>query len=521
MLIYLPALLCLVLAFVLYVLSRRPRFRYIWLVSALGALGVFGLVVAAWLINPLDVGSARFSLVSIFNSGFQIRWDAFSASLSIAVAAVLLAVVLSDVQRSAASDWRAYGSSFLAAGVALGGLPAGNFFTLLLFMGLADLVITGVLFAINLDQPRIGLAIQGFTYRGGGLLLIVLVALLQIGLGPDTGGAIELLLLGILLLGFYLRLGVAPAGWASFAEPERNSGLGTMLRVSLAGLAFLLLLRLDLATLASGGLNPILLLVALPSAIAAWGWLQAHDEVAGRSYFFASGASLLVAAVLLGLTDSGLAWAMVLILSGAVLFLFRTRRSWFVLLPFLGFWGLTGLPLSVGWSVMQIYSPPFPPAILTLLPVQAILLTGYLLHTLRVDPGDIQMERWEQFLYPLGLAVLPVSNLFVVWLPWRGLESLQGIPWWPGFVATALGAGLWWLAQRQHLPEIHLPNRLKQFRTFLGGAGLEILSWINRVINFVSFLLEGQGGVLWALLILALMITVLAQLSLNVAGNGS
>ena len=50
---------------------------------------------------------------------------------------------------------------------------------------------------------------------------------------------------------------------------------------------------------------------------------------------------------------------------------------------------------------------------------------------------------------------------------------------------------------------------------------LELLGWVRRGIGFISFLLEGQGGVLWALLILALMITILAQLSLNVTGNGS
>jgi hypothetical protein len=388
-------------------------------------------------------------------------------------------------------------------------------------MGLLDLVILGLQMVIQADQERINLAIRGFLIRGSGILLLVLIAVLRNSSFFAASVWTDFLFVIIFLFGFYLRLGILPLYWAYIADPGANRSLGSVLRLAPAGLALILLLRSGPFGLDSGYLALILVLLALPSILAAWTWVRSSDEVAGRSFFITAAAAIGAAAVLLNHPDGGLSWSLTLLLSGGILFLFRARQYWFILLPLIGFWGLTGLPLSPSWPAMKIYSPPANPALVLFILLQASLIAGYLYHTLRLNEGEENLERWEMVLYPAGLALLPSINLLVSWLPWQGSSAIQSIPWWPGFVIAGLGIGMWWLVQRK---AVRLPDLSRPFRSvfsLLNQAVFEILGWVGRGIGSVSFLLEGEGGVLWALLFLALMITVLSQIGLAAIGNGN
>ncbi|HJS30210.1 MAG TPA: hypothetical protein VJ768_11340, partial [Anaerolineales bacterium] len=369
-----PLIVCALAAAGIFALSRRPGVRYSWLVAAIAALAVWGTSLAAWFFIPSESGASAWLTGDLLEPVLLIRWDRNSSSLLLTFASLLLAVILTDVQRAPDSDWRSWGGGLLVTGVVLTGLLAGSFFTLLLFMGLLDLVILGLQMVIQADQERINLAIRGFLIRGSGILLLFLIAVLRNSSSFAASVWTDFLFVIIFLFGFYLRLGILPLYWAFIADPGANRSLGSVLRLAPAGLALILLLRSGPFGLDAGYLALILVLLALPSILAAWTWVRSSDEVAGRSFFISAAAAIGAAAVLLNHPDSGLSWSLTLLLSGGILFLFRARQYWFILLPLIGFWGLTGLPLSPSWPAMKIYSPPANPALVLFILLQAGLI---------------------------------------------------------------------------------------------------------------------------------------------------
>jgi hypothetical protein len=130
------------------------------------------------------------------------------------------------------------------------------------------------------------------------------------------------------------------------------------------------------------------------------------------------------------------------------------------------------------------------------------------------ESGDVQ--RWDWALYLVGLFLLSLVQFGT--LAWIGL-LLQGPAWslhWPLLVTAALtGLGFAWFRNQER-------GKYRAIRR-LGQAIVRFVSfsWLNQVFDlfyrmakqatgFISTILEGEGGVLWALLLLVLLLTVIA-----------
>ena len=519
MLILVPALLAVISGIALAILGLRPRFRYLWLVSAVLGLILWLASFGAWTFFPFDSGAPAWPISTALEPSLAMRWDAVSAALTLAVATVVLAAILTGVSRAGEEDRKNWGFGFLLSSIAMLGAVAGNLFTLVLVMGALDLLVLAVQLSVQAEQDKIDLAIKGMVYRGSGILFIYLAAIMASAgelVEPSLGLSLMTL---ILILGFYMRMGLVPVD--RDAHPGMGRGYRTISSLAPVVIAVVFALRVAPDSVPVGTLAWFFAGLVLASVSFAWRWFRAAEEWSGRAHFLAGAAALIIAGVLVGEWEAGLIWSLAIVLSGSVLFLFNIRRSWFILLPLVGFWGLTGLPLSPSWSAMQIYSALAIPTTIGLLLAQGVLLAGFLVHALRLDEPDRGLERWERLIYPLGLILIPIINLVVVWLPWQGLEMIGGLPWWPGFVAAAAGLGLWWLGQRGFIPEVNQPRFISSLPGILMAVLREVISWLRRVINFISVLLEGEGGVLWALLFLALLITLMSQIGFILAGNGS
>jgi hypothetical protein len=209
---------------------------------------------------------------------------------------------------------------------------------------------------------------------------------------------------------------------------------------------------------------------------------------------------------------------MATLLSGSLVFLVSAAHRRLFPILVLGFLSFSALPYTPGWPGVGLFSP-FQVQTLVFLPAHALLLAGFVRHFRQAGEPLRGVERWVWLIYPLGLALLPLT--FYVIFAWNHMGTTGQHPdltaSWPTLGSLALLLGLWALHRR----EVHTPKRMiTAFRTFFSFNWLYRLLWkgyhlVITVFSFLSLVLEGEGGILWMLLLLALLFSLFLQVRLE------
>ena len=140
-----------------------------------------------------------------------------------------------------------------------------------------------------------------------------------------------------------------------------------------------------------------------------------------------------------------------------------------------------------------------------------MLIAGLIRHiqrsSIRAVFGDQPL--WARNVYPIGIMILLISLLVLTFAGWDG--SMVVGNWLNGLVASLLAAGLIWLTPRARILN---PVRAHWVRP----ANPAWLDWVYRTLwngyrqfsqlsNTFSNVLEGESGIMWTLLFLALFIS--------------
>ncbi|MCJ7703693.1 MAG: hypothetical protein MUO62_19105, partial [Anaerolineales bacterium] len=292
--------------------------------------------------------------------------------------------------------------------------------------------------------------------------------------------------------------------------------LGTMTRLIPVAASLVLLTRVSAVGVSQRWALPLTITSVVAVLYGGLTWILSRHELDGRPYWIFGMSSLSIFGVIQTQGFASQVWGLALLFSGGVLFLYSARSPRLLWLPVLGLIGFSSLPFTPSWhgilaysSRNLIFSIPF---ILGL----AFLILGYIRHMIR--PVEIQddLERWVWLVYPFGLAILPLTHFWVIFSI-GGFSPPEGgflsFGWW-GAVLVWGTAGLFWvLHQRQPVWTQTIAQRFKS-TTSLGWL-YRILWWgyrnISKFISYLALLLEGQGGVLWAVLIVILLILFIFQ----------
>ena len=514
--IILVAILLLFLASLVMLIIRlsRPEFAYHWLVATGGALAAWVLVLLAGLNLPqtLTVVSISHTNAESFPGWPILLVDRLSWPYAVALATLALAVILTDVARAPEADWYAWAGCLALTAFGVIAALAGNPFTLLLaWMAIDVSELLTLLGQVNQSSLRERVVVAFSARMFGSMLLIAagMVAYARTGHSlaftsiPAQAGTILLVAAG-------LRLGVLPLHVPFLQEVPLRRSLGTITRLVPAAAALSLLARTATAE-GNSLLAPYLLglagLAALYSGIA---WILAPDELAGRPAWILGMASLAVAAALNNQPTATLAWGMATIFSGSLLFLTSVhdrRISWLTLL---GLFGISMLPYSPTWNGARLFFP-FQPLLVPFLLAQVFLMVGYVRHTFRTGTPLAGVERWVLVIYPLGLVWLLVTHLIFGFWTNPGVKDVPVIGWWIGAFVSVM-AGLLVIASRRQLRFPRLVSVV--FGTIFSFGWLYRLLWvvyrfIGRLVKIITGVLEGEGGVLWTLLLLILILLVI------------
>lgn len=205
-----------------------------------------------------------------------------------------------------------------------------------------------------------------------------------------------------------------------------------------------------------------------------------------------------------------MSWGLACLLGGMIIFLYSARSRILVIFPVLSALGISALPYTPGWNAASLFTLS-PVWVIFLMGTHAFLLIGYINHVLR--PGDNldQTQRWVGLLYALGLSILLVTQYLVGYLLPR---PEFGAAWWGGsvvvFTAIFLTVGFLFLSRRgfSH-PHQRLSTLVNVFSLeWLFRLGWWVFGRVERMMSLISQILEGEGGLLWVLILVGLLITL-------------
>lgn len=527
MLAFVPVVLLMLAALGIAVLQQtRPSIGWSWLAGSLASLAAFGVMLYLRWRLPQQVVVSGWLPFTWFTDSPIFALDGTSWPYAFSLTAIVHAVMLTASARLGykITPW-AWAGALLAAGLGILAVYSANLLTIALAWTAIDLLDVIILSAYSPNRALGVQAVISFSARVTGMILVVLASLINRSQGlPPTFGALPALSAFLLLLAAGLRLGVLPLNLPALPDLRVRRGLGTVLRMANAAASLIVLARLPAQTFSPGLTGLLLGLVTLGVIYASANWLAARDEIAARPYWLIAMAGLTVSCNLKGDPLSGAAWGATLLLAGSLLFLYsaRARLSW--LLPALGLVNLSGLPFTPaasGW--VGVFRSPFSAWEVGLLFSHLLLLTGYLRHAVRRGDALRDMERWVQTAYPTGLLVLALSHLVIGFIGWPGSLS-PGVWWVPvvngvGLVLTG-GAYAW--AQRRGGETPATTRFYLQAGRGLGAffSSLFSFSWLynllwavyrrlEQMVGLVTRMLEGDGGMLWVFVLLAVFISLL------------
>lgn len=514
---FLPILILLLFAVALLVIKViRPKFGYMWLVAALGALAAWPVQLISRLAIPSEITLVVWQPRFYFSQSPALLLDNISWPFALALVSLVLAVILTDVARAAESDWLTWTSILSITALGLAAVLAANPLTLLLAWAALDLAEVLILLSETLKSGIREQILITFAARWAGIFALLIATIISSADGQTLSYAtISTSVSPYLLLAAGLRLGVLPLHPPFFEELPLRRSLGTMLNIIPAATGLMLLARTATAG-APQNLSPYLLVfTGLAAIYAGISWLAATDELDGRSFWILGLAALALASAIRAQPSATLAWGITALLSGGVIFFMSARHRLLYPIAGLGLLGLLGLPYFPSWQSVDLYKAPAGPILLLFWIAQIMIAIGYIRHLF--GPGDrlVGVERWVWVIYPWGLAVLPLTHiLLTVWdLRRPGSEKPDLLLFWPNLVAIMVIAISIFLYRRG----FRFPTRLfHAFRQALSLRWLYRFVWQiyrlgARTIAFINLILEGEGGLLWTLLLLVILLSLLAQ----------
>lgn len=538
MILLLPIGLLLVAALAIIILDRiRPKFGISWLIASATCIIAWVTVFVLRLRLPTTFDLLSWNHPELNLTGFfSLLLDYDSWPYVLALTTIALAVILTDAARTRYdSTPRSWSASLVITALGLLALQSGTSLTLMIVWVVVDLLELFYLLRLK-DASQFNLRIiLSYGVRTASILMLFLATIL----GWQASGNFDLTQIpqnaGVFfLLAAGLRLGVFPLNLPFLQEPALRRGAGNIIRLAPVAASLSLLTRLPVDFIPSSlmGWMPMFQgMLAIAALYAAIHWLSASDEIEGRPFWIIAWASLATASVLNGAPNASLAWGIALILPGSLLFLYYPRVQRMNFLLFFGLIGLVGLPftpMASGWAGLVANGTSF--WTLLFIMTYVLMILGYLNRVLQPGGAASSLESWSRLVYPLGLIIIVQAILALGLIGWPGSLTI-GI-WWLSLISNLVIISVVVLIRRLGItpPYLQLPAssrvakvlnwvlpRLEPiFRLeWLYQVAWQIYNFLGGILKGISTILEGEGGVLWMILLLVVLISILAGGGVN------
>ena len=503
-------------ALVLLILQiSAPTFRYSWLIATSGAL-LGWISVFVWQAQmPVALQFPTWQPAVLFSQHPTFVGDGVAWTFAVSLTTLCLAIILTAVVRSnfpRAINWM---GTLILTSLGILAVVADNPLTLVLIWAAID--ISELIAQIRVvEDPKLSeRTVIAFATRATGILVLLWADMVSLANGQTLDFRSAPPQVGLyLVIAVGLRLGVLPLHLPYAGESSLRRGFGTGLRMISAASSLILLTRIPSSSITSPFTPYLLILVSLAAIYGGWMWLRAPDELTARPFWLIGMGSLAVAAALRANPIGATAWGCGLILSGGALFLSSEQNKWLDRALFIGALGISALPFSLtstGWNSSAPNSLIAWLAWLPLIIAQAMLMAGFIRHSLRTTKRSKNEDQpiWAKNVYPMGISLLLLTTILLGVFGWSG--TLQLGNWLVGLIASLLTIGLLWLSPRLRILNPVRAHWVRPTNTSWFDRGYQVL-WnlyrqLGRISNVISNVLEGESGIMWTLLFLALFIS--------------
>lgn len=504
----------------------RPRLAYYWLTGTFTTLFAWVLILIARPGLPVDMTISFWQPVEIFPLSPQLSIDPTTWLFALAAITLLLVVNMtsiatSDTEPGNSPDWKSLAGSSGITGLSLLVMFSANLLTTLLAWALIDFVEFIIYLSLAKDRFESERVVIKFSLRAAGIAIGIYAGITGIVQDlPLTFGELSSFTSGLLILAVCTRIGLIPNTPILPQRLPSQAGYGALLRIITTAAHFPLLVKAG-----QSGAPPQLqaflwIWTGATAFLSAISWVTATDSRAGRHYLVIGVSSLLAASAMSQQPQAVIAFGWMLMLPGSLVLISTYRNRWQTILLFLAALTVSGLPYSPTWHAVLLYSGNFHPTWLLMLLAQSLILVGFLSHSINLNAQKKPAERWSRWLYAWGGAITILITYLLSWWLIDGKLGADGqnpdlLSSWPPIAILGL-IGLIWLV-RQRMPEAgkKLLSRLSATISF--GKTLtpvwRFFLWLRKLVLFASQILESQSGILWALLILVLIISLFSQAS--------
>jgi len=209
-------------------------------------------------------------------------------------------------------------------------------------------------------------------------------------------------------------------------------------------------------------------------------------------------------------------WLIFLLMPIGWLFLYSDRDPRVYIFWFLCVFMMSGLPFSLSFQGIKefLISKNHIDLILMTLPM-IFVISGYIKHALGKKGKLNYLEPWYQVFYLFGLFIPMISMSAVVLKNTRILANeLSG--WWVGLIILSLSIMMFFyqFKSKKQIIEIKEIKELEIGNFPISSQGMKNISrkiymLFEKFLTFITRLSEGAGGILWAVVFLALLLTIL------------
>jgi len=513
MFILLPILLLFLTALALMTIrSMRSNFRYSWMIAGGGAtLALIGIFLWQYRF-PESIALGPWQPVTPVSHVPSWLVDASSWPYALSLVALAVAFIFTSLVR-AENHPVAWAGTLLITSLGILAVTAENPLTLILAWTSIDLVELIILLRSKGSGRQIRGFVAAFTSRLAGSGMVLWAALVCVANGTQLDFHTNSERVGIyLLLAVGLRLGLLFRQLPNLEEKVIQHGFGTTLQLVSTTATLSLLAKVVIVAPNSSFSIILIILAALMAIIFSWKWIRSSDEISGRPFWMLAISSFSLAACVNGNPTGSIGWGVMLVLAGGLLFLNSARQKATIWLPFLGVMGISALPFTATAAAWQAGNPNSWYIAGLFIPAQTLLSAGFIRHALlRGKPSLDSQERWSKVIYPVGLFLLAALTILLGLWGWDG--ALQIGQWWAAIISITLAIVFTFLYSRR-LFRMPLSRSTNQWTRFISS---ERISWLfarvyaffHRVANIITSSLEGEGGLLWSFLLLALILSVL------------
>jgi hypothetical protein len=528
MLTILPVALLFITALAVYFLRfLRRGTGYAWMAAVLMAFITWGGVLALnWFTpqvftispwRPFDPGNA---------DTIRLGWDSISWVYGFSLISAELAVLLTAAARFRRnSNPLTWATNLVLAGAGIAAVMAQTPLALLMAWVVLDSLDLLIVMRLSRAWKFTSRGVLAFVVRSiSSFLLIGALSIQRVEGGALTFDSMFPQASLLVLLSIGLRLGLLPLNTPYTEDFPFQRGLISFVRLAAhtAGLA-------ALARFPQSGVpaawQPFLYTITVITCLyGAVMWLAARNEVQGRPYWLLVLSGLSFVCILQGQPSASIAWGLVMVTSGMGLFLYSARNRGLTVLVLLGALALSGLPFTPaasGWA--GLVTAPFGLGDLVIILSMALLLAGYVRHSIQPADKFNELDGWVRGIYPIGLVLVILSGWIAALFGLPGREWTE--QWLPAVITAVLAIGIGFVRWRvfptgmASLSDNGWSGSLIRAadRTITNVVRLtwfyEILWFIYRglrqLVNFVTVIFEGEGGLMWAFVLLALLVTLL------------